>query len=108
MKEALLTAITIAAMTVPADAGCMVDVSRFVGWQVTYSGTVTGYIDEDGTIQNDFEGCEYGRTLIVDHAYGIECADYGYAYAYWPDIVLMSNGFRTKACIDGRMYDVRQ
>jgi hypothetical protein len=29
-------------------AGCDADISDYVGWQIIYSGTVTGYIDEDG------------------------------------------------------------
>lgn len=52
---------------VPA-AGCEVDISDYVGWQIIYSGTVTGYIDENGKKEDDFEGCEHGRILIVDYS----------------------------------------
>jgi hypothetical protein len=50
------------------NARCEIDVSDYVGWQIIYAGTVTGYIDDNGVEQDDFEGCEYGRELIVDYS----------------------------------------
>ena len=89
-----------------AEARCEVDVSDFVGWQIIYSGTVTGYINERGQEVDEFEGCEYDRVLIVDYSKTVTCAEYNYSYAYLPDIVIMSNGSRFKACIDNEMYDI--
>lgn len=89
-----------------AIAGCRIDISHYVGWQIIYSGTVTGYIDDKGKEQDEFEGCEYGRVLIIDYAKSVKCAEYNYAYAYRPDIVILANGSSMKACIDGEMYDV--
>jgi hypothetical protein len=91
-----------------AVASCKVDVSRYVGWQVIYSGTVTGYINEDGKEEDSFESCEHGRVLIVDYTNVVTCAEYSYSYAYHPDIVILSKGSTMKACIDNEMYDVRQ
>ena len=91
-----------------AFAGCEVDISDYVGWQIIYSGTVTGYIDEDGVEQDDFEGCEHGRVLIIDYSKTVTCAEYSYSYAYHPDIVILSNGSSMEACIDDDMYDVRR
>lgn len=97
-----------AVFAVPAQAGCEVDVSNYVGWQIIYSGTVTGYINEDGQKEDEFEGCEHGRTLIVDYTKKVTCAEYNYAYAYRPDIVVLSNGRSLEACIDDEMYDVQR
>ncbi|MDE2717752.1 MAG: hypothetical protein OXI33_12185 [Chloroflexota bacterium] len=103
------TASLVAALTmvhaVPA-LGCEVDISNYVGWQIVYSGTVTGYISEDGREESDFEGCEYGRVLIVDYLMQVTCAEYSYSYAFHPDIVILSNGPVLKACIDDEMYDI--
>ncbi len=95
------------AYIVGAEAGCEVDISEYVGWQIQSSGTVTGYIDEKGEEIDEFEGCDYGRVLIIDYSSTVTCEDYGYSYAYMPDIVIMSNGPRSEACIDGDMYDIR-
>ena len=91
-----------------AKAGCEVDVSDYVGWQIIYSGTVTGYLDENGQEEDDFEGCEYDRVLIIDYSKSVTCTEYNYAYAYRPDIVVLSNGHRLKACIDHEMFDIRR
>jgi hypothetical protein len=88
---------------------CEVDISDYVGWEIIYSGTVTGYIDKDNSKEKDsFEGCEYGRVLIVDYNKQITCAEYSYSYSYRPDIVVLSNGYSMEACINDKMYDVRK
>ena len=90
-----------------AHASCEIDIADYVGWKIIYSGTVTGYIDDDGKEEDNFEGCEYGRVIIVDYHKQVICEEYGYSYAYHPDIVVMSNGHSRKACIDDDIYDVR-
>ena len=41
-----------------AEARCEVDITDYVGWQIIYSGTVTGYLDENGQEEDSFEqGC---------------------------------------------------
>lgn len=79
-----------------------------MGWQIVYEGTVTGYVNENGEMEDSFEGCEHGRVLIVDYDKSITCAEYSYSYAYRPDIVILSNGSSMEACIDDEMYDVRR
>ncbi len=82
------------------------DLADYVGWEILYAGTITGYLDDNDQEQEGFEGCRYGRVLIVDHTKAITCSEYRYAYAYRPDVVVLSDGFRFEACIDDRMYDV--
>ena len=91
-----------------AEAGCEIDVSDYVGWQIIYSGTVTGYIDEEGREVDGFEGCEYGRVLIIDYSKSVKCAEYNYDYAYRPDIVILSSGNNFVACIDDEVFDVQR
>ena len=95
-------------VSVKSYARCMLDVSDYVGWQIIYEGTVTGYVDEEGKEVDVFDGCVYGRILIVDSIYQVTCAEYSYSYSYRPDIVLISNGISLEACIDGDMYDIRE
>jgi|TARA_B110001469_G_C9461790_1_gene232668 hypothetical protein len=86
---------------------CEVDMSDLVGYQVIYSGTVTGHIDNNGQEKDSFEGCEYGRVLIVDNYKQVVCAGYSYSYAYRPDIVVFANGYERKACVDDEVFDLR-
>lgn len=105
MKHAIAMAFA-AAFSVGAASAC--DFSRYVGWTITYSGNVTGYVEEDGETNTSFEGCEYDRVLIIDYDRSITCAGYGYVYAYNPEIVIISNGVSMQACIDDDMYAVRR
>jgi len=85
---------------------CRMNVSRYVGWTIIYSGTVTGYINENGEEESSFEGCEYGRILIIDYNKQVTCQTYSYSYSYYPDIVVLKNGRRLEACINDDMYDI--
>jgi len=90
-----------------SNATCEMDVSKYVGWTIVHSGTVTGYIDEKGKEHDEFEGCDYGRRLLVDYRYQVTCTSYSYTYAYRPDIVILSNGSSKIACIDDDTFDIR-
>lgn len=89
-----------------ASARCEIDISDYVGWTIVYEGQVTGYIDENGKELDDYEGCEYGRQLIVDYTKVVTCTDYNYDYAYNPDIVILTRGSRAVACIDDEEVDI--
>jgi hypothetical protein len=86
---------------------CEMDISDYVGYQIIYSGTVTGYIDDNGQQQGSFEGCDHGRVLIVDYSKQVICAQYGYSYAYNPDIVVLANNYERVACINDNIYRIR-
>ena len=87
-------------------SACEVDISDYVGWEIIYSGNVTGYINEDGEEESSFEGCEYGRMLIVDYNKQVTCQTYNYSYSYNPEIVILSNGYQMEACINDEMYRI--
>jgi hypothetical protein len=80
-----------------AFADCDLDISDYVGWTIVYSGTVTGYIDPDGSQGDDFQGCEYDRILEIDHTNAVRCTEYHYSYAYYPDIVILTRQSRAIA-----------
>ena len=41
-------------ITTSTTLACEVDISDYVGYQIVYSGTVTGYIDDDGQEESSF------------------------------------------------------
>jgi hypothetical protein len=51
--------------------------------------TIVGYVDKKGQKKDDFEGCDFDRTIIFDDGTGITCSSYGYQYAYRPTAVLL-------------------
>jgi hypothetical protein len=108
MKKSLQLVCLLSAFFLPTicHAGCKIDVSKFVGWSIIHSGTVTGFIDGNGEENDSFEGCEYGRRLIIDYQYQVTCTTYAYHYAYHPDIVILSKGSSKVACIDGDTFDI--
>ena len=108
IRSRILPTFIIVLFASAVNAGCRTDISSYVGWEIIYSGRVTGYINENGEKVDAFEGCEYGRVLIVDYSKSITCAEYNYSYGYLPDIVIMSNGFNMEACIADEMFDVRR
>lgn len=92
----------------PASAlACKIDISRYVGWTIIDSGTVTGYVDKNGQEQDEFEDCEYDRILIIDNDKIVTCAEYSYSYAYRPEIVVLAKDQTMEACIDDEVYDIR-
>ena len=106
--KAFVASVSFSVFLVDPAVACEIDISGFVGWTIVYSGTVTGYIDENGRLNEDFEGCEYDRVLIIDDDKAVTCAEYNYSYAYRPDIVILSDGYSMKACINDEVYDVRK
>ena len=101
----LLRSVAISAVLVAGQAEA-VDLSSYVGYTIVHSGTVTGYIDDNGQEQSSFEGCDYGRILIIDYSYQVTCSSYGYSYAYHPDIVILKGSYGAVAIIDDDVYDI--
>lgn len=77
-----------------------------VGWTIIHSGSVTGYIDKDGKKKDSYEGCEYGRKLIIDYQYVVTCQTYTYSYAYNPDAVLFAKSGSFKLLVESEVLDV--
>lgn len=82
--------------------------SEYKGYAFGGEYTVTGYIDPDGKRGDDFNGCEYGRVLILDYTRSVTCTSYNYAYAYHPRAILVENAGDLGLIIDGTGYSVRR
>jgi hypothetical protein len=87
-----------------ADCG----LSEDSNWNLIHTGTVTGYREENGKADDDFEGCNFGRILIIDYNKKVTCSSYSYSYSYMPTIEIFSDGYSLKACINSDTYDVRR
>lgn len=86
------------------------DSKKFEGWSLVHVGKITGYIDkkDDSKAQSfSFEGCDYGRILVVDLTRKVVCKEYKYHYAYNPEIKVFSkSGSQYRALIDGEIFEV--
>ena len=87
-------------------AGLANTLKPLVGWSVVHAGTVTGFVTKDGEKKDSFEGCEYGRKLIIDYRYVVTCQTYSYSYAFHPDAVLLVKGSSYKLVVDNDVYEV--
>lgn len=104
MRQAVAAILFALVFTGEAFAQC--SFSRYVGWTIIYSGKVTGFYQDHGKQENDFQGCSFGRVLILDYTKAVKCTSYSYAYAFQPDILVLANGPLMTACIDGNMYEI--
>lgn len=93
-------------MPLIANADCDMDVADYVGWTIAHKGTVTGYVDSDGSRDDNFHGCTYDRIILIDDNKAVTCDDYNYGYAYRPDIVILKRNWDAVACIDDEVMDI--
>lgn len=82
------------------------DFGQYVGYEIIYQGVVTGYIDENGYEKDDFEGCDWGRVLIIDYIKKVTCSSWNWNWSFLPDIIILSNGSFHVACIENEIYDI--
>ena len=88
--------------------GCEIDdIGDYTGYTIVSRHTVTGFINDDGEKESHYNGCSFGRVLIIDHNKQVTCLGYGYSYAYRPEMILLSSGSSLKACIEDDVFDVR-
>ncbi len=70
---------SVALLAAPSLGAQSIDFSSLFGYIVIGTETV------DGT----FEGCSHGRTVGFDRGGSVECAEYGYQYAYRPSAAIL-------------------
>lgn len=104
MKRKLLAAL--AALPFAANAYLADELADLVGWEVAWSGRITGFQDENGKRSDDYEGCEHGRKLILDDRFTVTCTSYHYSYAYNPRAVLLRNGSSMKLVVQDKLFTV--
>ena len=106
IRKMVTSSVVVALLSGAASADLMRDLSRMTGYTIIHTGTVTGYINKDGEKENDFEGCEHGRKLLIDDSYVVTCNTYNYEYAFRPDIVILTKNSSAKAIIEDEVYDI--
>jgi hypothetical protein len=91
-----------------ANADIADKLSRFVGYSIIHSGTITGYQDKRNKPNDSFEGCDYDRVIFIDDAFRVTCATYSYTYAYRPTVVILSRGGNLKMIVGNDIFDIRK
>lgn len=94
------------AIPMTASADLADELSDLVGWEIMWSGRVTGHQDAQGKQSDDYEGCDFDMKLILDDTYTVTCNSFHYAYAYNPRAVLMRNGSRLKLIVKDKAFNV--
>jgi hypothetical protein len=106
MKKILLSALL--PLCLPVNADLASSLRRYVGYTIVHIGQITGWRDENNNKKGDaFEGCEYGRVLMVDYSKQVTCIGYGYQYSYHPTAIFLSKSGSMKMIVDGYEYDIR-
>ena len=72
-----------------SSAGIVDDMGSYVGYTIVAVKKIAGYRDSGGKRADEFEGCEYGRTILFDDGTGLTCSGYHYHYKYHPSALLL-------------------
>lgn len=105
VKNIALFAAIFSSLT-PVLADTASDLAEYVGWEIIHAGRVTGFIEENGKRSDDFEGCEWGRKIIIDDRFTVTCTSYSYSYSYSPKAVVIRNGSRLQLIVGNNKYAV--
>lgn len=105
MKRFFFT-ILFSLITFNAISGWESELRRLKGYTLVEIVTITGWIDKDGRRKDGFEGCDYGRVIILDYNKSLRCTSYGYQYSYNPDAFIFSRGGSFKMIVDGNSYEM--
>lgn len=109
MKKALLSLLLIGAF-IPARADISeTELADLKGYTILGGFTITGWMDPDKGKKGDaFEGCEYGRVLILDNNLAVTCEEYSYSYSYHPRVVILGDGRSLRMLLGGHLYRVKR
>ena len=96
-------------------ADCADELDDVIGYVVLDVKTIEGYIDEDET-DDSFEGCNHGRIIYFTDGTKLTCSEYGYQYAYRPDVVIFAKPISYKGrefhsfkmLVEDELYDMRK
>lgn len=98
----LTVASFVAAAAIPEDM-----LGSLKGYTILGSYQITGWRDTDGKKGDAYEGCNYGRVLILNYQSAVTCSGYWYEYAYHPNVVILSNGTSMKMLLNGNVRDIQ-
>jgi hypothetical protein len=106
MKKTLLAA-ALAVASFSATASIEDELGRLEGWTILGTYQITGWKDRDGKKGDAYEGCNYGRVLILNYQFAVTCSGYWYEYAYHPTVVILAKGSGVKMILNGTIRDVQ-
>jgi hypothetical protein len=106
MMKKFVLSLTLFLITLNAHSGWESQLRRLKGYTLVDVVTITGWIDKDGKRKDGFEGCDYGRIIILDYNKSLRCSSYGYQYAYNPDAFIFVKGGDFKMIVEGDSYDM--
>jgi hypothetical protein len=104
----LLVALCASALTTSVAADLADSLDQLVGYTIIHSARVSGWYDDQGKGAEEFDGCEYGRTIVFDNNKTLTCAGYHYHYAYRPLAIVLVKGSEFKMIIADDVYDMRR
>ena len=80
----LVSALLFVLFPILASAGSCEHVLRQLeGWTVA---SVT-------SIEGEFEGCGYGKKIVLENGSVFSCAEYNYSYSYSPEVIVFAKTF---------------
>lgn len=103
-----IVGIALSFLTTQAMADTASSLSRFVGYTIAGSFTITGWQDGNGKRGDSFEGCEFDRVIILDDSKTLRCATYSYSYSYRPTAVVLVKGASFKMIVGNDIYDMNR
>jgi hypothetical protein len=83
------------------------DLDQFVGMTLIAKKTIDGYI-QSGERKDEFDGCDFDRTIVFSDQTGVACAGYSYSYAYRPTAFIWSDGTSMKMCVGSNVYAIKR
>jgi len=107
MRKLIMTALVAAILPSPVFADISeADLEQLKGYTILGSFTITGFRDANGEKSDSFEGCEFGRRIILNDSYSVVCSEYRYQYAYRPKAIIFGDGRGLRMLVSGQIYRV--
>ena len=78
---------------------------ELLGYTLFAKKIIVGTINK-GNKSKDFNGCDFGTTVVFSDNTGVVCLGYYYYYSYWPSALLFAKGTLMKMCVEGELYDI--
>lgn len=95
-------------------ADCESELEQLVGYTIVASKTIERWYGDDGEKGDDFEGCEFGRTIVFSDRTKLTCTTYEYAYSYMPTAIIFAKSVQYngksmtlyKMLVEDELYDM--
>ena len=90
-----------------AHAGGKCDLDRVIGYQLLFSKTIEGYI-QNGIRRKGYDGCEQDRVLVFTDNTGVRCKDVALRHIDQLPVgyLFFRGGGDMKLCVEGELFDV--